>query len=199
MTATTVLRSEHDQILAMVACLRAACSAAENDNSFDAETFQMGSDFIREYADAWHHAKEEEHLFPALEAAGMPRDGGPIAVMLHEHVLGRSYARRIADHMEAATNGDDEACTMVMRYTMAYANLITGHIQKENGILFNMADQMLLPDEHARLEREYRSAIPAGATAGTGLQYESTVEKLCQRWNVDPGEAASVGANFQCG
>ena len=58
MTATTVLRSEHNHILAMIACLRAACAAAQNEKQFDAETFQMGLDFIRNYADAWHHAKE---------------------------------------------------------------------------------------------------------------------------------------------
>ena len=128
MTATTALRSEHDHILSMIACLRAACAAAENGDRFDAETFQTGLDFIRNYADAWHHAKE-----------------------------------------------------------------------KENGILFNMADQILLPEDHTRLEKDYQTAIPSGATAETGAHYEGIVATLCQQWNVDPREAASVGANFQCG
>ena len=88
MSATTVLRREHDHILSMIACLRAACVVAETSGRFDAETFRAGVDFIRGYADAWHHAKEEEHLFPALFLAGMPRDAGPVAVMLHEHGIG---------------------------------------------------------------------------------------------------------------
>jgi hemerythrin-like domain-containing protein len=199
MTATTVLRSEHDHILAMVACLRAACAAAETDDQFDTETFRTGLDFIRHYADAWHHAKEEQHLFPALEAMGMPREGGPIAVMLHEHVQGRSYVSRIAEHLETAAQGDGAARTMVLRYTLAYADLITGHIQKENGVLFNMADQMLPPEEHARLEQDYQSAVPAGANAETGSRYEAIVEKLCRQWNVDFREAAGVGTTFHCG
>jgi hemerythrin-like domain-containing protein len=199
MTATTVLRSEHDHILAMVACLRAACAAAETGGLFDAETFRTGMDFIRHYADAWHHAKEEEHLFPALEAMGMPREGGPIAVMLHEHVLGRSYVSRIAEHLETAAQGDDAARTMVLRYTLAYADLITRHIQKENGVLFDMADQILPPEEHARLEQDYQSAVPVGANAETGSHYQGIVEKLCQQWNVDFGKAAGVGATFHCG
>jgi len=199
MTATTALRSEHDHILAMIACLRAACAAAENSDRFDAETFQTGLDFIRNYADAWHHAKEEEHLFPALEAAGMPRDGGPIAVMLHEHVVGRSYVRKIADHLEQATHRDSAARSAVLHYTLAYANLLTGHIQKENCILFNMADQILLPEDHTRLEQDYQTAIPGGATAETGAHYEGIVAALCRQWDIDPREAASVGANFQCG
>jgi len=199
MTATTALRSEHNHILAMIACLRAACAAAENGDRFDAETFQTGLDFIRNYADAWHHAKEEEHLFPALEAAGMPRESGPIAVMLHEHVMGRSYAQRIADHLQEATHGDAAARSAVLNYTLDYANLLTGHIQKENSILFNMADHLLLSEDHMRLEKEYQNAIPHGATAETGARYEGIVTMLCQRWGIDPREAASVGANFQCG
>ena len=61
---------------------------------------------------------------------------------------------------------------MVLWFTRAYASLLTGHIQKENGILFDMADQILPPDEHARPEREYQSAIPAGANEDTGAHYE---------------------------
>ena len=199
MTATTILRSEHDHILAMIACLRAACAAAENNEEFDADTFKKGLDFIRSYADAWHHAKEEQHLFPALEAAGMPREGGPIAVMLHEHVQGRSYARKISEHLEAATEGDDEARFTVLRYTLVYADLLTRHIQKENGILFNMADQLLSPEEQASLVQKYQTAIPEGAHAETGAHYEALVATLCQQWDVDPRQAASIGSNFQCG
>jgi len=199
MTATTILRSEHEHILAMIACLRSACVAAGEPGGFDAETFRTGVDFIRNYADAWHHAKEEDLLFPALEDSGMPREGGPIAVMLHEHVLGRTYVKQIADNLDAAAAGDDGARQMVLRFTLAYANLLSQHIQKENNILFNMADQILMPEEHERLEQTYETTVPAGANADTGKHYEGVVAKLCERWGVDPQEAARVGSAFQCG
>lgn len=198
MTATTALRSEHNHILAMIACLRAACAASEKSASFDAETFRKGVDFIRNYADAWHHAKEEDMLFPALEEEGMPRDGGPIAVMLHEHTLGRTYVRQVADHLDAAANGDEQARSVVLRFTLAYANLLTQHIQKENNILFDMADQILTPEVQAHLERKYRTTFPAGANADTGKHYEDMLALLCQKWKVDPQQAAGTGAGFQC-
>jgi len=199
MTATTALRSEHDHILAMIACLRAACDVAGERGAFEGEFFQTGVEFIRNYADAWHHAKEEELLFPALEAAGMPRHGGPIAVMLQEHELGRSYVREIANHLDAASNGDGASRSTVLQFTLAYADLLTQHIQKENNILFNMADQFLPPEEHARLEREYQSAVPSGVDADTGKHYEAVVVEQCRKWNVDPVEAAAIGATFACG
>jgi hemerythrin-like domain-containing protein len=198
-TATTALRSEHDYILAMIACLRAACAEASQGVKFDVETFRVGVDFIRNYADAWHHAKEEDHLFPAMEASGMPREGGPIGVMLHEHVVGRSYVGKIRDHLEAAADGDNEARLVVLRYSSAYAQLLTQHIQKENNILFDMADQMFSQEEHDFLVRQYQSAIPENADTDTGSHYEQLVLKLCRQWNVDPADAAKVGQSFHCG
>ncbi len=190
MTATTALRSEHENILAMIACLVSACKAAANVDRLDSDTFRAGLDFIQNYADAWHHAKEEGLLFPALEAAGMPRRGGPIAVMLNEHELGRTYVRQIDKNLEAAINGDNSALQTVLRFTLAYAELLTQHIQKENNILFNMADQILSPEEQARLQQEYKAIIPASASEKSGEYYEGIVAKLCERWNVDPQDVA---------
>ena len=186
MTATTALRSEHGHILAMISCLVSACKAAENVDMFDSDTFRDGLDFIQNYADAWHHAKEEGLLFPALEAAGMPRGGGPIAVMLNEHELCRTYVRQIGKNLEAASNGDHSAIQLVLRFTLAYADLLTQHIQKENNILFNMADQILSPEEHERLQREYKTVVSTSADAKPREYYEGMVAKLCKQWKVDP-------------
>jgi hemerythrin-like domain-containing protein len=174
----------------MISCLRAACDEATNTNRFHVETFQSGLEFIRAYADAWHHAKEEDQLFPAMEAAGMPREGGPIGVMLQEHVLGRSYVSRISEYLDAAAKGDEDARIMVTRYALAYAQLLTQHIQKENNILFNIADQMFSPEEHEFLEKQYQLAIPKNANQGSGRHYERLVIKLCQKWNLDSPETA---------
>lgn len=121
--------------------------------------------FIQNYADAGLHAKEEKRLFPALESAGMPRDGRPIAVMLHEHVQDHSHAGKIAESLEAAARRDDEARFLLLWYTLVFANLLTGHIQKENSHPLNMAGQMLPPDDHA---------LPAAGDLGTTRRNQET-------------------------
>ena len=126
MTGTTELRSEHRNILAVIACLRAACGAARGGDGFDADTFKQGVDFIRNYADGWHHAKEEVHLFPALEAAGVPRDGGPVGVMLEEHVIGRSHVGVMTEHLEAAAEGDGPARATVVEHALVYRRCLAG-------------------------------------------------------------------------
>jgi hemerythrin-like domain-containing protein len=190
MTATTALRLEHEKILSVIACLRLACSAARSGD-FDADTFRQAIDFIRNYADGWHHAKEEAHLFPALEAAGMPSEGGPVGVMLHEHDVGRSFVRSMADNVKEAAEADGPARTTMLQNAESYADLLEAHIQKEDGILFNMADRLLPTAEHDRLEQAYESAIPEGADAGTGARYEQLAHSLCERWKIDPDEVRS--------
>jgi len=191
MTATRVLRSEHETILSVIACLRAACTAARAEDRFDMDTFRQGVEFIRNYADAWHHAKEEVHLFPALEMAGMPSDGGPIGVMLNEHEVGRAYVRAISDSLDAVAAGDASARGSAIENSLAYAALLEAHIAKEDGILFEMADRMLPEDEHQRLESVYTTAIPDGAIAETGADYERLAAQLCEKWNLDPEEIRS--------
>lgn len=198
MTATTALRSEHETILAVIACLRAACGAADHSKGFDAETFRLGIDFIRGYADGWHHAKEEVHLFPALTAAGMPSDGGPVGVMLHEHEIGRSYVHAMSASLEPATAGDDDARKALVRAALAYADLLEAHIAKEDGILFEMADRILPENEQLRIQRAYQTAIPDGATTETGIEFERLAHTLCERWNLDPNAVRSRPIHGGC-
>jgi NDP-sugar pyrophosphorylase family protein len=45
------------------------------------ETINRVLSFFRDFADLHHHAKEEGILFPAMEAAGLPHDAGPLAII----------------------------------------------------------------------------------------------------------------------
>ena len=47
--------------------------------------------YFREYVDGCHNKKEENHLFPLIEQRGIPRSGGPLAVMLMEHEQNRVH------------------------------------------------------------------------------------------------------------
>ena len=138
-TATSRLREEHVVILGVAEALHELITAAEQGRwSFDA--FADAITFIRLFADACHHGKEEDLLFPELEQAGLPRDRGPIAVMLEEHRQGRALARHMAEALPAAREGDDRARAVLRNAALGYVDLIRGHIAKEDNVLFNIAD-----------------------------------------------------------
>lgn len=138
-TPTELLRSEHEIILQVAGALENLLDTGSTTPDFDA----VGDcvTFFRLFADACHHHKEEDLLFPELEARGMPRHGGPIAVMLHEHEQGRALVRKMAEALQAARGGDATALQALESAGRGFIDLIRNHISKENNILFPMADR----------------------------------------------------------
>jgi hemerythrin-like domain-containing protein len=141
-TATSRLREEHQLILGVAEGMERLVREAADDR-WDLDAFADCVTFIRLFADACHHGKEEDLLFPELEKSGMPHEEGPIAVMLHEHQQGRAFARRMADALPDARKGDAEARATLRHAAGGYVDLIRGHIMKEDHVLFQMADQMV--------------------------------------------------------
>lgn len=112
-------------------------------------------DFIREFADGCHHAKEEGLLFPKLIEKGMPGKQGPIGVMLMEHEKGRSYVKGMAEGIESYKSGNKASLQDVYQNMNGYITLLRDHIQKENNILFRMADNFLTEEEHLELLSQF--------------------------------------------
>ena len=100
---------------------------------------------ITSFADACHHGKEEAHLFPLLEQRGIPREMGPVGVMLAEHEEGRHYVANMQDLLRM---GDLEG---LRREAAAYAALMRGHIDKEDHALFPMAVNVLSQEDRISL------------------------------------------------
>jgi len=115
---------------------------------FPAAFFEEILAFVAGFADGEHHQREETLLFPALVQAGVPVDHGPIAVMLHEHDLGRQYMQLIRENMDQAKEGDAAAAAAVFTAATAYSELLRSHIWKEDNVLFPLANR-LLPDAAA--------------------------------------------------
>jgi hemerythrin-like domain-containing protein len=142
-SATERLREEHVLILRVAGVLERLAQRSELRGETDFEAFEDCIDFVRLYADACHHGKEEDLLFPALESQGMPGRAGPIAVMLEEHRQGREYARHMRNAIEPARAGDEDALRRLRNAARGYVALIRGHILKEDNVLFEMADRMV--------------------------------------------------------
>lgn len=144
---TATLRHEHEVILRALTILERLGADLETGEPADREALGWLIDFFRTFADRCHHGKEEQHLFPALERRGVPRDGGPLGVMLREHEEGRAFLRAMA-------GGDDRQVAEAIR---GYATLLRAHIDKENHVLFPMAEQVLVEEEQRVLAHAFES------------------------------------------
>jgi len=146
---------EYDhRVIEQVAALLADVSAhAGGERAFAFGVWAVG--FVRRFADGCHHAKEEKALFPLLEAHGIPRQGGPIGMMLFEHQEGRDLVRG----MERAIAARD--LPGFVASAGVWAGLLRAHIAKERSVLFPMgarrldaADDLALRERFAAIEDE---------------------------------------------
>jgi hemerythrin-like domain-containing protein/uncharacterized protein (DUF2249 family) len=142
---TAELRHEHEVILRTLAVAERMADALARGEAVDRDGLAWVVDFFRTFADRCHHAKEERHLFPALERRGVPREGGPIGTMLHEHEEGRRL-------LAAMGSADDRAVAAALH---DYAVLLRAHIDKENGVLFPMAEQILSDAEQRTIAASF--------------------------------------------
>ncbi|UCC74068.1 MAG: hemerythrin domain-containing protein [Gemmatimonadota bacterium] len=141
-SATGMLREEHQLILRVLDVLQSLVEKGDV-GEWDLEAWGDCVAFFRLFADACHHGKEEDLLFPELEARGMPRDSGPIAVMLYEHKQGRALVAQMAGALGGAESGEIEPLNRLEHAARAYLELLRAHIYKEDNHLFNMADFMV--------------------------------------------------------
>ena len=180
---TAVLKSEHVTILRVIAVLDCLVNRAERGDGFEQAALRKCVDFFRLFADACHHAKEEELLFPLLEARGIPREGGPIGVMLYEHRLARQYTQEMSDALDALENGAEHAEDRFQAAAREYIELLRNHIFKEDNVLFNMGDRVMSGEDQTTLCRQF---CEVGCRAFGGKQREELAQiadELEQQWS----------------
>jgi len=142
MGAIEILMSEHRTIERVIDALVAFSEEIQRGSDDKAELGRFVT-FIREFADGCHHGKEEDILFRSMVEAGFPREGGPIAVMLMEHDMGRAHVRELARLAEPAQPWSASDRAKVADEAIGYGNLLRAHIHKEDAILYPMAEQRL--------------------------------------------------------
>ncbi len=142
MSAIQILVDEHDQILTMIKVTKAIF---ENDAAEKMPVEDVNSliDFIQNFADKYHHLKEEDILFKEMENYGMSTESGPLAVMLHEHNQGRAFIQQAIAGISKYTAGDISAYKSIKENLLGYGELLSNHINKENNILYPMAERIL--------------------------------------------------------
>ena len=173
--ATEVLSDEHrviERVLAVVEKL----ATAPVEGSLD--SWKKALDFFSHFADQCHHLKEEKILFPAMEEHGIPRDGGPIGMMLTEHEEGRGYVRTMMAALTLAEARNEAAKDSLLNNARAYLRLLREHIQKEDEILFRIADDVIPVDEQKELLRSFEKHEAQEMGTGVHEKYLKITQEL---------------------
>jgi hemerythrin-like domain-containing protein len=184
MQATDILRNEHRVIDQMLQCLEKIADRCCQLKWLDHLTASQALDFFRTFADRCHHEKEEQHLFPLLEARGFSRLQGPTGVMHHEHEEGRRHLCAMAGALSRAADGDPDAVQQFVAHARAYVALLREHIRKEDNCLFPLAEQALSQEDQQALQASFAGVEDARAHGAVHEKYLQLANELADRLQV---------------
>ncbi|MAE42522.1 cation-binding protein [Candidatus Woesearchaeota archaeon] len=162
---TKILSDEHVHILKVVNALIKECDALEDGKGLDKDFFEKAVDFIQNYADKFHHAKEEDIFFVELNKDDVQMHCNPVEQMLLEHNLGRDFVKGLVEGIEK----DDK--NKVIENSRGYSQLLQEHIYKEDNILYPMADEALNEDIQKSILDKFKKAEQDKFTEGTKEKY----------------------------
>jgi hemerythrin-like domain-containing protein len=180
MKATDILMREHRLIEQVLDCLEEAADRLDRGDDVDPDFFLNAAEFVAGFADRCHHGKEEDILFVAMTARDMPQDRGPVAVMLHEHEEGRTFTAGFRSAAEQMKAGDEAAAADVVQHVYDYVNLLRQHINKEEMVLFPMADQIIPEDTMRAVSRDFQLVLAKDEENGIPTRYKALANKLSE-------------------
>jgi hemerythrin-like domain-containing protein len=147
---TEVLKEEHRRVLEKLEAMEGLFKHLDQKESIAPKLTELTSFFKTDF---WvHFDKEERALFPEFDNF-MPRGAGPLAVMLEEHEVLRNTNEVMQEAIARYLGPADSAETRrtIVESGTHFIEFLRSHINKEDHILFSMADMHLNQSQNARI------------------------------------------------
>lgn len=173
------LKMEHQAVKMTLRVLEALCRRVEQPGeAVEVQHIDQLLEFFSVFVDQCHHGKEEELLFPALEAVGVRKEGGPIGVMLEEHERGREYVRKMKAALAACRAGEASGGSGLVREARGYVGLLDLHIDKEDNVLFPLAERELSETKKAELAEGFERIEVQKIGVGRHEEFHRMLDQL---------------------
>lgn len=141
------LVEEHTLIKKILGLLPKIIETLDLDSEEGRNRVQGSIDFIRFFADKYHHAKEENILFKYFD-----ENLDIIQIMYKDHEKARSHVRAISEGLKERNK------EKVIEHFLAYRELLSEHIEKENEILYVWMDRNLSTHQVGKLFLSFSEA-----------------------------------------
>ncbi|AKL94248.1 hypothetical protein CACET_c07380 [Clostridium aceticum] len=179
MKAVKTLMDEHQNILRMLKVIRKLCLQTFYTKEVYYQGYYDAIDFIRNYADKFHHGKEEDILFEKMSSElGTAIKQGPIYGMLAEHDLGRLFIQNLENALKKAKEGSEEAKLDIVANATAYMDLLYRHIDKEDTAIFTFAETSFDDAMHQEIDQLFEDAKERLDSIATEKKYIALLEVL---------------------
>jgi len=177
---TDILEAEHRVIEKVIQAMAVLLKNLEMDRAVAIDDLQNIAEFMGVFGDTCHHGKEEKELFPLLIAKGVSAQGCPIAILTHEHEMGRQLVKGLRDAAAAYEKKDASAKARLVKQLTGLTNLYPDHIWKEDFLLFPMANKILDDSEQRELQAKF-DMVEKEIGPDTHAKYEHLAEETDKR------------------
>jgi hemerythrin-like domain-containing protein len=182
MQAIEELKKEHQGIMQMLLILEAVAGRLEREEAVAVDDLEAIVDFLAVFADHCHHGKEEKYLFPALEKAGQPPEGHPVEILLAEHRKARELIAAMKLGLSRIKAGDTKGGQAFAEAASQYMDLLELHIEKENSVLFPLAETRLDPRRDPELLAAFEKLEQEEIGPGRHEAFHALLRRLKKTW-----------------
>lgn len=160
------LVDEHVNIKAVLAKIPKICEVINNEEKINEQLVLSIIDFIKSYADKYHHAKEEDILFKYAN-----ENSEIIQIMMQDHITGRNFVKSVLEGLES---GDKNK---IINGLKSYTELLVQHIKKEDEVLYPWFEKNLSLNQIGELYHRFNDAdLVLGSEVST--KYELYINNL---------------------
>jgi len=177
------LKHEHRVIERVLRALDGICARLVLGEQVPPDALASLVDFICVYADEFHHRKEENYLFPALQRHNIKGHGGVLGLIEQEHETERELTGEMRRAIEGYKEVDPLARHRFVEAAHRYSDLLVAHIEHEDSMLFRLADELLGPEEMKYLALGFEDAV-ANVGADSLQAYEERATELEETWGI---------------
>jgi len=165
------LRREHQLILRVLETLRRAVERLEAGEVVPPAFWEGVVDFLQNFADRFHHAKEEELLFGLLQE----HQKSSVAALLEEHEQGRLLVHAL--ETATALTGDDDTRELAAT-AREFAGMLEAHIRHEDEVAYPRAERDLTPEGREALSHSFDQREAQLGGAQTWERYGALADEL---------------------
>jgi hemerythrin-like domain-containing protein len=138
-------------------------------------------DFCRVFVESCHNAKEEEYLLPKMQERGEVGNIGLIKAIFEEHAEGRRLTQLVAQSLPQAKACAFPSCVAgVTANLQAYVELLRAHIDKEDNVLFPLADRLLTSEDQKTILKSFDKHEDEEVGVGVHGRYLQIAEELAK-------------------
>ena len=187
-TAFEILIEEHRLIKKFLAVLGSMLDQIDQGNKPALDDLRTVVLFSEEFADQFHHAKEETILFGELEKLKIKDEADQIGSLKMEHFLNRSFCSSMAEALDLMATKQPDGWEAFTENARAYLALLLHHVCKEDHQFFPWCQEQLSSEMTEKLLQQFKKTAEADFEPQFNQNWIDKISRLKDMY----GESAEV-------